>query len=123
MNLSPKEQGQLIPSIAERLPVTLDEAVEYLESKFASVSASVLHYEEEKINGEMIRAVHTTYAVGGPLEPDTPQKLITAWLISMMDCAINSSRTKLWWRMKPQLSIEMVKGVYQLHIMSRSSMI
>lgn len=131
MNFAPKEQGAVIPDLKNYLPTTIDEAIAYLNSKFRLVLDSDQMYEEyiDSKDGETpLRAVHQTFAMGAKIESqDTVKNLIAGWFICLMDSALASKRERLYWRMKPKISVEWTEfpdgPAYALQIISRSSMI
>lgn len=129
MDLSPKAEGGFIPDLKDRLPVTAEEAMAYLNSKFRLIMDSELHYEEFlDSEGKTVRAVHQTYAVGAKFEgPETVKQVLTAWLLGMMDAALNSKRNRIYWRMKPKMNVEWMEfpdgHAFGLKIISRSSMV
>lgn len=121
MNLAPKEEGGDWLDVYTRLPATIEDAVEYVESKFPWVAGSVQSYEEfEGMDGNIVRATHVTFALTiETIGPESVKDLVNGWLISMMNAIINSKRERLYWRQKPQILVELG----QLVIRSRSSMV
>ena len=128
MDLSPKREGETILDVRSRLPSSLEEAVAHIESKFPTILESSQAYEEFSVGDSITRATHVTYAFHERVTSDqTIRNVIQAWLLCMMESVINSSRSRMYWRLKPQLAL--VPEVFPdgpgfaVQIRSRSSMV
>lgn len=94
MQVAIKNEGEEARDLQETLPKTIDEAVSFLESKFAGVSMGLQGPRDADDNPYITIAVGTT-------EPDQEQALIYSWLIAAMSMAMDSSRQYLAWRTMP----------------------
>lgn len=125
MNLEPIPEGAVIPDVLTRLPASLEEAVAYVNSKFPFIADSVQSYEEFAASDtQIIRAVHVTYAMSARIEgQDTSKNLLHGWLLSMMNAIIESKRERLYWRLKPEITVDSDGSAFTVTIRSRSSMV
>lgn len=124
MKIAPKKHT---PSNLE--PTTLEEAVDYINTKFPFIADSVIAYEEfVDGKGETVRASHITYVFGIKMEGQhSVHDLIQEWFVEMLMAVRASKYKRLYWRLKPEITVERMDfpdgPAYGLKIISRSSMI
>lgn len=128
MNLAPKGIDTPFSDIKSRWPSSLEEAVEHVNSKFPFIADSVQSYEEFENKEGMVRATHITYCFGARIEgQNTVSELIVCWLLHMLDSAANSKRERLYWRLKPEITVrrhDFADGpAWVMEIFSRSAMV
>lgn len=115
MNLEPKAEGAARTLLYDGLPKTLEEAVAYIESKFEIAGSGIAAPSDAFGN------LYVTISFGAKEDtPNARQQLVWAWLMAMMDRALEVPRNQLFWRQRPAINTDADGSIA---ITSRSSMI